>query len=146
MKGEVDYVVEEFEDLGIEADPKEVHTAIKRGFDEERKRISNFADDIWTKHDKFLVGKIRLAKIYPKNISQVAPEGSRQQLALMLYRSPCDEKTMEQRKSDLEKAIENFVFQGSMGATCYGPVGDPSDIFGGNTEDAPVDVDAAASN
>ena len=139
-------MVEEFEDLGVEADLEEVHTAIKRGFDEERKHIGSFADDIWTKHDKDLVGKIRLAKIYPKNISQVAPEGSRQQLALTLYRSPCDEKTMEQRKSDLEKAIENFVFQGSMGATWYGPVSNPSDIFGGNIEEAPAAAAAAAAS
>ena len=136
LTGEIAVVVDEFEERGIEADPSAVKAAIKRGFEEERKRVDSFANEIWAKHHKDLVGAIRLAKIYPKNISQVIPEGSRQMLALMLYRQPCNEATMEERKSDLEKALEGFVFQGSMEATCYGPVSNPSDIFDGRTEEA----------
>ena len=46
---------------------------------------------------------IRLAKIYPNNVEQVAPVGARQQLALNLYRDPTDG---EQRKEDLEEALK----------------------------------------
>lgn len=113
----------------IEVAKKQIKADIKAGFDQERQRIQTFADKVFGKHDRSKLENIRLAKIYPKNIAEVAQYGSPQQLALMLYRSPCDETTMNDRKNDLELALQSFVFHGSVQATGYGPVSDPRDIF-----------------
>jgi hypothetical protein len=139
----LDWVVEEFCHQGVEVGRDEVKQQIRACFDRERTRIQQYADWIASKYSMPEVDMIRLAKIYPNNVSEIVGVGARQTLDATHYRNGALQEDKDSDIQELEVALEGFQFKGSLEAVVYGPVHHQSDIFDGQqSEEPPADAEA----
>lgn len=132
--GEFEMTLEELQDdIGCTLQPQDVKVAIRHGYEKARTTIENYHQEVINKYGADSLGKVRVAKIYPQNVREVAQTGALQELAAQHYRyqEVLDENAAKDQRARLESALETYEFSGNSTALAYGPVQNPQYIFDG---------------
>ena len=126
---QVEWVVDEFDDVGVEVDAEGkayIKETIRGAVRQKEDKIKNLVNEIHSRHDMEKVNKIFAAKIYPGNVQDAIPKATR--IEKRMYTERMDAKddnavaSMERQKVEMENALKDYTFQASMKVGAYGPV------------------------
>lgn len=128
LKEQVQFVVDEFGDEGVEVDAEGkayIKETIRGAVLQKEVKIENLVEEIHNRHDMKKVDETFAAKIFPGNVQVVIPEATRTEMRLHLARWVAQDEAALANQAEqieaMENALQDYTFRASMQVGAYGP-------------------------